>query len=305
MTKESDERGTPASLIRRFHDALGGRFGLDPASGAEPIRIADERFTKNENGLARDWNAESVWLNPPYSDPTPWMKKLQRELSRDDPRAPSFIIALVRGDCSADWFQHYGTGEYLCLVGERLSFTNTGDSPRSSNFIIGFGDLPESVLDLFDQLGSVYRRSTVSQAAQQGRLDDLLEDGGVATAPTAGTGPCHGLSVSLDRLQPCEQVTLEFDTSRIGAVHDLPDRVTVEMLPDGRSFDTETGEISVNMLGPNVLEDGGDLYVQIRESAYAATRVEVAVAVEGRYWELAPVERIESGVTPTAPAGVA
>ena len=290
-SKETDEWGTPASLIRKFYDALGGPFDLDPAAGAEPIQIADERFTKEDNGLARDWNADSVWLNPPYSDPTPWMRKVQRELDRDDHRAPAFIVALVCGDCSADWFQNYGTGEYLGLVGDRISLTNTGDSPRSSNFLIGFGDVPDAVLDLFDRLGTVYRRATVSVAHEQGRLDDLLSDGGVTATATA-TGPTPGIGVSLDRLQPYDQLTLTFETEGFGTVRDLPKRATVEVLPKGPEFDPEEGEIQVDCLGANALPDDGDLYLSVRESAYAATRVKVAVAVRGRGWELAPVAEI-------------
>lgn len=293
-SKDSDERGTPADLIRKFHRALGGRFDLDPAAGAEPIPIADERYTKQDNGLARDWNADSVGLNPPYSDPKDWMRKVQRELDRDDPRAPEFIVALMRGDCSTEWFQHYGTGEYLGLVADRLEFTNTGDNPRSSNFLIGFGDVPDAVLNVFEELGAVYRLETASKAANHGRLDDLLQDGGVAVRASA-TGPTPGLGVSLDRLSGGDQPTLDFETEGFGALPALPERATVEMLPEGRSFDAENGEIRVNCLGANALPDGTDLYLQARESAYSATRLKVAVASDMRDWQLAPVEMI----TPT------
>lgn len=302
-SKASDERGTPAWLIREFHKALGGPFDLDPASGAEPIPIAERRFTKQDNGLARDWNANSVWLNPPYSDPTDWMRKVQRELDRDDPRAPEFIVALMRGDCSADWFQKHGTGKYLCLVGERLSFTNTGDSPRSSNFLIGFGDLPDSVLDVFEEQGAVYRRETVLHAHGQGRLGDLASDGGLAAASAPPTAQTPGLGVSLDRLQPGDHLTITFETDGHGAVRDLPDRATVHMLPKGRTFDAEDGEIKVNCLGANALPGDKDLYLQVCESAYSATRVKVAVAFDMQDWQLAPVAEISRATARDATVG--
>jgi len=155
------------------------------------------------------------------------------------------------------------------------------------------------VLDVFDRLGAVYRHETLSDAHEQGRLGDLFQDGGTRTAaPTPGLGP----GVSLDRLRPGDQLSLSFDTSRLGAVRDLPESATVEMLPEGRTFDAESGEIRVNCLGPNALPDGGDLYVQVRESAYAATRVEVAVAPYGRGWELAAVEEITTPRSKTASA---
>jgi len=291
MSKQTDERGTPAGLIREFHRALDGRFDLDPAAGAEPIPTADQRFTKQDNGLAQDWNAGSVWLNPPYSDPKPWMRKVQRELDRDDPNAPEFIVALMRGDCSTEWFQQYGTGEYLCLVADRISFTNTGDDPRYSNYLIGFGDLPDSVLDVFDRLGAVYRRATVSQAHEQGRLDDLLQDGGVAATATApAQGP--GLDVSLDRLAGGDQLAVTFETEGFGAIRELPEQATVEVLPKGRTFDAESGELRVDCLGPGALPDGTDLYLSVREKAYAATRLTVAVAFGMQDWQSTPVHEI-------------
>lgn len=298
VSKESDERGTPAWLIREFHNALGGLFDLDPAAGAEPIRTAEKRYTKQDNGLAHPWNADSVWLNPPYSEPKKWMRKVQRELARDDPEAPEFVVALMRGDCSTEWFQKYGTGEYICLVSDRISFTNTGDSPRSSNFLIGFGNLPEAVLDVFEQLGAVYRRKTVLHAHEQGRLDDLASDGGMGA--TRASGPV-GTSVSLDRLQPYEQVTLTFPTDRLGTVHDLPPEVTVEVMPDNPEFDADDGKITVDCIGPNALPDGGDLYLQIQESAYTASRTVAAVAPYGNPWVTAAVETISPTHRETAP----
>ena len=99
--------------------------------------------------------------------------------------------------------------------------------------------------------------------------DDLLHDGGTttATAPGGPTALGVGLDVSLDRLMPGDQLTLDFKTAGLGAVRDLPESVTVEMLPEGRSFNPESGDVSVNFLGPNALPDGGDIYVQVRESA--------------------------------------
>lgn len=302
----NDERGTPAHVIRLFQDAIGGLFDLDPAAGAEPIQIARERYTKAENGLARDWSGSAVWLNPPYSDPGPWLAKAVAEIDRRDDDAPELVLALVKGDVSTRWFQDYATqADYLGLVDGRLSFHGADGSAPFASIVAAFGDVTEDVLDALDRLGSVYSRETVSGAHSQSRLGDLLEDGGIAAATPGVAAPTPGgLQVSLDRLQPHESVTVEFGDGRHGAVRELPDAVTVDVLPDGTTFDTDRGEISVNCLGPNRLPDGRDLYLQLRESAYAATRVEVAVAVDGRYWELAPVERITRPTTASPGAEV-
>lgn len=66
-SSDSDGYGTPRKFIRRFQEAIGGRFRLDPAAGAEPTPIADTRFTKADDGLAKSWRGyRSIYLNPPY-----------------------------------------------------------------------------------------------------------------------------------------------------------------------------------------------------------------------------------------------
>jgi hypothetical protein len=70
--KTSDECYTPASLF----DALDIRFDLDPASCPRELSAvpADQIYTIEDDGLAQPWHGR-VWLNPPYSTPTPWVDR--------------------------------------------------------------------------------------------------------------------------------------------------------------------------------------------------------------------------------------
>ncbi len=68
----SDEWYTPAILFNQ----LGLEFDLDVASpidnkGHVP---ADCRYTIEDDGLAQAWHGR-VWMNPPYSKPSPWIDK--------------------------------------------------------------------------------------------------------------------------------------------------------------------------------------------------------------------------------------
>lgn len=68
----SDEHYTPKSLFNE----LGITFDLDVAAphggGNAP---ALKHFCKCcINGLEADWNG-NIWMNPPYSNPTPWVIK--------------------------------------------------------------------------------------------------------------------------------------------------------------------------------------------------------------------------------------
>ena len=68
----SDDCYTPAWIF----EAMGLRFDVDvssPPSGV-PWIPCDQFFTMAEDGLAQPWVGR-VWMNPPYSNATPWAHK--------------------------------------------------------------------------------------------------------------------------------------------------------------------------------------------------------------------------------------
>ncbi len=54
-----------------------------------------------------------VFLNPPYSDPAPWLKRAAEH--------PGPVVCLVRCDPSASWWA-YSDGFKVTLIGQRLRF---------------------------------------------------------------------------------------------------------------------------------------------------------------------------------------
>jgi phage N-6-adenine-methyltransferase len=68
----SDDYYTPAWIF----DALGLHFDLDVASppGGPPFVPCDQYYTQEDDGLAQPWHGR-VWMNPPYSKPSPWVEK--------------------------------------------------------------------------------------------------------------------------------------------------------------------------------------------------------------------------------------
>ena len=68
----SDEWYTPESLFNQ----LGLHFALDVASPIDNKSHvpANRRYTIEDDGLAQPWEGR-VWMNPPYSKPSPWVSK--------------------------------------------------------------------------------------------------------------------------------------------------------------------------------------------------------------------------------------
>lgn len=74
----NDECYTPKYLVDSITRVLG-TIDLDPCSCAEANSVvdADIFYDADDDGLGRDWSlmSRTVYLNPPYSNPGPWVHK--------------------------------------------------------------------------------------------------------------------------------------------------------------------------------------------------------------------------------------
>jgi hypothetical protein len=149
--EENDEVPTAPELWRPIADAVGG-FDLDPAAGCEPSPIADERYTPEDDGLAQPWFG-TVWLNPPFSDRTPWYKRLVDQYwNYDVDRA----VAVASVDPSAMWFHDwFSTADVICYHKERNLYLQ-GDSPTFATMVGAWNPTGE-LLDVFRDMGTVAR----------------------------------------------------------------------------------------------------------------------------------------------------
>ena len=76
------------------------------------------------DAFSYDWceHHDQVYVNPPYSDPKPWVEKAIREISI---YPDSTIVMLLKHDSSTRWFKmlHEAGARFLMFQG-RLDFSN-------------------------------------------------------------------------------------------------------------------------------------------------------------------------------------
>lgn len=93
---ESDSYATP----KAFYDELDNEFhfNFDPC----PL---NEHPGRGEDGLLMEWGS-STFMNPPYSNPMPWVRKAYEESLKG-----KVVVGLLRGDTSTQWFHDYVLGK--------------------------------------------------------------------------------------------------------------------------------------------------------------------------------------------------
>jgi phage N-6-adenine-methyltransferase len=69
--EKSDEHYTPKWLF----DKMGIQFDLDVAAPIGGSHVpAHNYYTEEDDGLIQQWSG-NVWMNPPFSKPSPWVEK--------------------------------------------------------------------------------------------------------------------------------------------------------------------------------------------------------------------------------------
>lgn len=119
---KSDDWKTPKAV----YDALDAEFHFTD----DPCPIG------GNGGLEREWGV-SVFLNPPYSNPTPWIRKAYNESLKG-----KTIVGLLRGDTSTKWFHDWVLGKAeIRFIKGRLKFNDTKLAPFPSIIAIWRGSM--------------------------------------------------------------------------------------------------------------------------------------------------------------------
>jgi site-specific DNA-methyltransferase (adenine-specific) len=123
ITKNGDCYGTPTKLYTELNERFD--FTLDPCAWPENRLNTPCFYTEEHNGLTMPWivhggRGHRVFMNPPYSNPTPWVKKAYEESLRG-----ALVVGLLRHDPSTIWWNDWIRNKAVVLpVPYRLKFIN-------------------------------------------------------------------------------------------------------------------------------------------------------------------------------------
>ncbi len=139
LADSPDAQCTPRDLALEL-----GTFSLDPCSSPRSHiqSLHSYQLERGENGLELDWRG-SVYCNPPYSNPMPWVERLREHRNA--------WCALVKLDPTTKWWQRLiGRCDAWAPFRKRLAYERPGNC-GSANFASalvwgGFWRVPTAVL---------------------------------------------------------------------------------------------------------------------------------------------------------------
>ncbi len=153
-TKGTDERYTNAEILGLVGLVWPEGIGCDPAWSAGSLVKADVTYTKEQDGKHADWR-DRTWLNPPFSDPSFWVRRLAQICIANNWEG----MMITRCDPASSWFDWHWTARRVCFPRERTRFIKPGEgimgTPEFCVAISYFGKRVREFKRHFSRLGHV------------------------------------------------------------------------------------------------------------------------------------------------------
>jgi site-specific DNA-methyltransferase (adenine-specific) len=133
--EQKDKWETPLHIFDKLNAEFN--FTLDPCCEVHTAKCG-KYYTLEVNGLNQDWQGETVFVNPPYSNGNidAWMEKCYDESLKPN----TTVVALVAVSTSARWFHEFILNKAeLRFVERRIRFKGAPYTATFSSVIVVFG----------------------------------------------------------------------------------------------------------------------------------------------------------------------
>ncbi|MGB6296551.1 MAG: DNA N-6-adenine-methyltransferase [Rivularia sp. (in: cyanobacteria)] len=152
--KKSDHWYTPLHIVNLVVQVLGA-IDLDPCADDGKHIPAVTHYTFNNDGLTKPWYGR-VFINPPYSYPGAWMKKLQAEFESGKVKE---AIALLPAATDTNWLSPVLKTQAVCFWKGRIKFLDEDYQPkraaRQSHVLVYWGENWQRFKGVFEEHGFV------------------------------------------------------------------------------------------------------------------------------------------------------
>ena len=135
FSSTKEDWATPQDFFDKLDEEF--HFDLDPCADAENAKCK-EYFTKEENGLLKDWGGRRVFCNPPYGRTSTgeWIRKCYEEAKKPG----TVVVALIPARTDTRFFHDYiyHKAEIRVIKG-RLKFGGCKDAAPFPSMVVIFG----------------------------------------------------------------------------------------------------------------------------------------------------------------------
>jgi ParB family chromosome partitioning protein len=153
---------TPSNYLDAVREVLGGAIALDPASSdiANKTVQAERIFTAETDGLEQSWSADSLWMNPPYSQPAIRLFS-EKLVSEWEAGRIGHAIALTHNYTDTAWFHTLAQAcDAVCFTRGRIGFLSPDGkkaAPTQGQAFFYFGKEVDRFRSVFSDYGLVVR----------------------------------------------------------------------------------------------------------------------------------------------------
>jgi len=134
FSSKTGEWATPEDFFEKL-DWRFGPFDLDPCADPTNTKCANF-FTEAEDGLTKNWEGFTSFINPPYGRGIDkWIKKAYEESRKEDTRAVMLIPA--RTDTKY-WHKYVMRADEIYFVKGRLKFGSSDNSAPFPSAVVVF-----------------------------------------------------------------------------------------------------------------------------------------------------------------------
>lgn len=136
FSSATDDWATPQDIFDRLNYVFN--FTLDPCADDKNAKCPTF-FTKEDDGLSKDWEGHRVFCNPPYGRNATgnWIKKCYDESKKPG----TIVVALIPARTDTKWFHEYifNTSAEILFIKGRLSFGDGKSSAPFPSMLVIFG----------------------------------------------------------------------------------------------------------------------------------------------------------------------